>query len=1002
MSQTEECIFIEALDQADPQKRAAYLDRACAGNFDLRRKIEELLSAYDAGQFLETPAAALTDTVTDAVPLSPGVALGPYRLREKIGEGGCGLVFRAEQLHPVRREVALKVIKPGMDSQQVIARFGAERQALALMEHPHIARVLDAGQSPSGRPYFVMELVRGLPITDYCDEVSANIRDRLELFISVCEAVRHAHQKGIIHRDLKPSNVLVARQDGSAVVKVIDFGVAKALGWKLTDKTMTTGVCHVIGTPRYMSPEQIEPNAADVDTRADIYALGVLLYELLTGTTPLDGERLGAAGYDEMRRIIRDEEPARPSMRLDTAARETTTVAAQRRSSPKRLSQLLRGELDWIVMKALEKDRNRRYATADALAADVRRYLNDEPVSAGPPTAWYRCRKFARRYRRSLATAAVVLVALVVAVAAVAGSIGWAARDVAARDAALRIAVQGDLDQVETLLKDGKWPEASAAMGRAVDLLKSARQPQRPERLELLQQDIAMARRLEEIYGQPRDLLFFSGREQDGNYAEAFRDYGIDPAALTVAEAAERIRGRCVRLELARALDFWSSMRRRAGNKASPDWRQLLQIARSADPDPWRDQLRAALQNDDRQALEALAASADVHNLPPETLTLLGRTLAEFLESPEQAVALLRQAQQQYPGDLWINDALGWLYLNFIRPAQYDEAARFYTAALAIRPYTPFLAHGVGLALREKGAPREAVGAFSKAIELDPRVALAWSDRGYAHLRLQEWQDAVRDCSEAIRLDSRLAIARVFRGQANIAQGDWEAAVADYTRAVELAPDDLWTWYPTAALYLSLGNTRDYRRICRDVLQRFHNNESPEVAASVTMTCSLVPGAVDDFGPVLKFAERAVAGDEQHPGYRWFALARALAEYRAGRHLSAVGWFERFGPQTDGAHFDATAFSIMALAQHRLERPDAARVALGRAKAILDEKMPDPRAGRDFGPEWPFRAHDFHDWLHAAILVREAERVLKGETNVNDNDPTVTEEQNESPLKQEE
>jgi serine/threonine protein kinase/Flp pilus assembly protein TadD len=988
MSQTEESVFVEALAQNDPQERVAYLDRACAGDTALRRNIEELLSAYEAGQFLETPAAALIDTVTDAIPPSPGVTLGAYQLRERIGEGGCGLVFRAEQLHPVRREVALKVIKPGMDSQQVIARFDAERQALALMEHPHIARVLDAGQSPSGRPYFVMELVRGLPITDHCDQANATIRERLELFISVCEAVRHAHQKGIIHRDLKPSNVLVAQMEGAPVVKVIDFGVAKALGRKLTDKTMATGLCHVIGTPLYMSPEQIEPNAPDVDTRADIYALGVLLYELLAGTTPFDRQRLYAAGYDEMRRIVRDEEPPRPSTRIGMSAGETTIVAARRRCHPRRLSQLVRGELDWIVMKALEKDRNRRYETADALAADVRRHLNDEPVSAGPPTAWYRCRKFARRYRRSLATAAVVLVALVAAVAAIAGSIGWAARDRAARDAALCTAVEGNLDQVEALLKDGKWPEASAAMDRAVDLLKSASRPQRPGRLERLQQDIAMARRLEEIYGQPRDLLFFSGREQDGKYAAAFREYGIDPAALAVAEAAERIRGRSIRRELARALDFWSSMRRRARNELAPDWRQLLEVARAADPDPWRDRLRAALQNDDRQALEALAASADVQKLPPETLTLLGRTLAEFLESPGQAAALLRQAQQQHPGDLWINDALGWLYLNFIRPPQYDEAARFYTAALAIRPDTPFLAHGVGLALREKGAARESVGAFSKAIQLDPALATAWSDRGCAHLRLQEWQDAVSDCSEAIRLDPRLAIARVFRGEAYIAQGDWEEAAADYDRAVELAPDDPWSWYPTAALHLYLGNTREYRRICRDVLRRFPNNETPEIAGSVTMTCSLAPLAVDDFGPVLEFAERAVAGDEQHPGYRWFALARALAEYRAGHHLSAAGWFERFGPRTDGAHFDATAFAIMALAQQRLERPDAARVALGRARAILDEKMPDPRAGRGFGPDWPYRPHDCHDWLHAAILCREAEALLGIENKTVDDEET--------------
>jgi serine/threonine protein kinase/Flp pilus assembly protein TadD len=333
---------------------------------------------------------------------------------ELIGEGGMGLVFVAEQQQPLRRNVALKVIKPGMDSREVVARFEAERQALAIMDHPNIASVFDGGSTSSGRPYFVMELVKGLPITDYCDRHNLTPRDRLELFLSVCKAVQHAHQKGIIHRDLKPSNVLVTLHDAAPVVKVIDFGISKALGQQLTDKTVYTAFAQIVGTPMYMSPEQAGLSGQDVDTRSDIYALGVLLYELLTGTTPFDKERLGRGGYEEMLRIIREEEAIRPSSRISSLGQAAAPLSARRQLEPNELCQMLRRELDWIVMKALEKDRNRRYETANLLAADVQRYLNDEPVLACPPSALYRLRKLTRRHRWSLALAGVGTAALVV------------------------------------------------------------------------------------------------------------------------------------------------------------------------------------------------------------------------------------------------------------------------------------------------------------------------------------------------------------------------------------------------------------------------------------------------------------------------------------------------------------------------------------------------------------------------------------------------------------
>jgi serine/threonine protein kinase/tetratricopeptide (TPR) repeat protein len=527
-------IFLNALELAEAGDRKAYLIEVCAGDAGLRAEVESLLAAHeDSSRLFDSPAGSIT-VAAAAVAELPSTVIGRYKLLEQIGEGGMGLVYMAEQTEPVRRRVALKIIKPGMDSRQIIGRFEAERQALAMMDHPNIARVIDGGQTDTGRPFFVMELVRGTPITEYCDGQRLTTRDRLQLFRQVCAAVQHAHQKGIIHRDIKPSNVLVASNDGVPTVKVIDFGIAKAIGQPLTDKTVFTHFVQFVGTPAYMSPEQAGQSSIDVDTRTDVYALGVLLYELLTGTTPFEKERLKSASYDEIRRLIREEDPPRPSTRMSTLNEQAgSTVSAQRQSSARALSLLLRGELDWIVMKSLEKDRNRRYESASAFAADIEQYLNDEPVQACPPSVRYRFGKFVRRNRRSLLSAVLAAVAVIVLAVVIGFSFAERANRLTRTEQQARESLAGARTAIEAgdlTLAQQRVAEVLAVLGTDREGLRPliAEADQLQREIEDRQSDAARMRRFLQLASDAQDKMSRGGELGGDIIAQQALDlYGV-------------------------------------------------------------------------------------------------------------------------------------------------------------------------------------------------------------------------------------------------------------------------------------------------------------------------------------------------------------------------------------------------------------------------------------------------------------------------------------------
>ena len=791
-------LFITALQLECDAKRDTFLDEACAGDSALRQRVAALMKAFgQAGSFLQQPDPAVT--LIQQLLEKPGTQIGPYKLLEQIGSGGMGVVYRAEQKVPVRRMVALKVIKPGMDTQQVVARFEAERQALAIMNHPNIAKVLDAGATDAGRPYFVMDLVKGAPLTDFCDQQKLDTRERLQLFITVCQAIQHAHQKGVIHRDIKPGNVLVEMHDVRPVPKVIDFGVAKAIGQQLTEKTLHTGFGEMVGTPAYMSPEQAGHSSIDVDTRSDIYSLGVLLYELLTGHTPFERDTLRNAGFDEMRRMIREVDPPRPSTRVSTLeAKALSTVSDCRRVEPRRLSQQLRGELDWIVMKALEKDRNRRYESANSFASDIQRYLADEPVQACPQSAVYRLRKFVRRRKTALFASSALAIGLLLAVAAVGGSIGFVLRDRAAHETAIAQAASLALDEADAFEQQAKWPDALAAAQRAKALMDSqGGDPALQARVQQRRDDLVMVLRLEEIRLEMvvvKDNTF-DWSLGDSFYAKAFRDYGIDVTSGPPEEVARQLPVGPVRIELVAALDHWAQLSRsttKPGNDQG--WRRLLDVASAADADPWRNRLREAHKVRGLKFLRELQSSIKPDEyLQPSDILLL----TWIIVSPE-VWDVMCEAQRRRPSDFWLNYVLGHHFAQQ-NPPQLNEALGYYRAALALRPQSPGVLTNLGIVLSDMNRLDEAIAAHEQAIRIKPDYALAHNNLGKAYADKGAPDDAMVAFRKAISLSPDDATVHYNLGTALFNSGAPGEAIVELREAIRLTPSN-------AAAHNNLGN----------------------------------------------------------------------------------------------------------------------------------------------------------------------------------------------------
>jgi serine/threonine protein kinase/Flp pilus assembly protein TadD len=886
--------------------------------------------------------------------------LGEYRLLRLIGRGGMGVVFEAWQ-ESLGRHVALKILPfNSLCQPEHLERFRREARAAARLHHTNIVPVFGVGEH-EGVHYYAMQFIQGQPLdiileeirrlrnvrgsvafpapslattvalrlmneTTPQDETSALLMSSAQtasslkiqkeghyfgavarIGLQAAEALDYAHSQGILHRDIKPSNLLL---DCEGRVWIADFGLAKLEG-----SDVLTEPGDILGTVRYMAPERFQGQG---DARSDVYGLGVTLYELLT-LTPAFAQANRAVLADQIARV----EPP----------------------SPRRLDARLPRDFETIVLKAMAKEPERRYANAGEMANDLRRFLADRPIRARRLPWLERIWRWRRRNAMvaNLATLIAVLVLLL------ASGAGWVARDRALRETALDAQVSRTLESAEARLAESKWPEAEEALVRVEKLLAAAGRNQRPARLQELRRELAMARRLDDTYSRPRSEVMVNGlpegnsfaQANDRAYAQTFREYGIDPATADVADVAEQIRSRAIRLDLARALDSWSAQRRLASTNEMPSWRQLLEIAETADPDEKRNQLRTALRNDDRKALKELAALADVHQWPPETLLLVGRALADYLSDPNQAVALLQKAQRQYPGDLWINDAVAWYCYSAVRPPRLDDAARYYTAALAIRPNSHYLRNCLGRVFATKGAYAEAEAEFARATELQPYYPAPWFNRGIIYAHLKRWDDAFACCREAIRLkpdhaSSYYALGEVFRIQEN-----YREAEGAYREASRLKPDDPSFQHCIGFMCQKQGKHAEAENAYQEAIRLKQDLAQPyRHLAWMRATCA--DPEFRDPSQAVALAERALQLDPDDL-FVWNTLG--VARYRNGNYQEAIRTLEKSVQVRKGGNsFD---WFFLAMAQARMDNRAMARRWYDRAVAWMEKNQPaDPELKR--------------------------------------------------------
>jgi eukaryotic-like serine/threonine-protein kinase len=950
----------------------------------------------------------------------PSQRIDRYKILQKLGEGGCGVVYMAEQTEPVRRMVALKIIKLGMDTRQVISRFEAERQALALMDHPNIAKVLDAGATETGRPYFVMELVKGIRITDYCDQNRLATPERLALFTQVCQAIQHAHQKGIIHRDIKPSNILVTLHDGVPVPKVIDFGIAKATEQPLTDKTVFTAFGQFMGTPAYMSPEQAELSGLDIDTRSDIYALGVLLYELLTGRTPFDAKELLQAGLDEMRRRIREEEPMRPSTRLSTMVDADLTEVAQRRQSvPAQLTRFIRGDLDWIVMKCLEKDRTRRYETANGLTMDLRRHLNNEPVVACPPSHFYRFQKAIQRNKLAFGAALLVACSLVFGLSL---STWMYLREKQARqEAIVRAQSERKAKEAETTSRK----QAQAVSDYLVSALRSP-DPARDGRTitiaEVLDRD---ARELQDKFADdPRTkatLLM--------NIAWAYSSSGLIIRSIPLFEQAFELRNRylgaqddeTVQAKQSLALHYWIVGQT---TKALPLAEEVYKARQEKFGSDYLYTLTAQFElgkyysaagrSREGQDMMARAFKALNAKLGPDHPEIFWHTTAmadmyRSLGRTREALALdepllkFRRAKMgnDHPDTLHSMRAVAQDYIELGRlddaAALLQDTVKLSTTRLGPdHSQTLSAKNNLAEVLRRQSKLAEAQeilqgGASAGGQAKKEGAAITASspqaggqagapkdlteppsepdERVNAFVRNGQWREAALELAKAIELVPSNHSLYLRRGEILGRIGLWSEAAASLRQSIDSEPTNSWPHFLLAPILLFSGDVQGYRQHCQRIVARFAETTDAGVADTMAKACLIYPASGVDLGVVAELAEKAVALGKQSEYLPWFEMCKGLAEYRQDHFAGAADWAQKaLASSGQLLERDACAYLVVAMAQMQLKQGGPARVALAKAGEVVDGKIPKLDCG-DLGVQWI-------DVVIANILMREATALI--------------------------